>query len=107
VRSPRQQAPLLKASGTPVEASTIQAVVRGAAKAARIPFVVTSHTLRHTGAMHLLRNGADIAHVQKLLGHAHISTTAIYTRVFSKDLAAVPQRAHPREQYNRPRRKSP
>lgn len=107
VRSPRQQALFLKASGTPVEASTIQAVVRGAAKAAGIPFVVTSHTLRHTCATHLLRNGADIAHVQKLLGHAHISTTAIYTRVFPKDLAAVMKRAHPRERtYNRHRKRT-
>jgi integrase/recombinase XerD len=58
---------------------------------------LTPHTLRHTCATHLLRGGADIRHVQELLGHRSLATTALYTRVAIADLRAVIARSHPRE----------
>jgi len=57
---------------------------------------VSPHTLRHTCATHLLRGGADIRHVQELLGHRSLATTALYTRVAVEDLRQVLARAHPR-----------
>jgi integrase/recombinase XerD len=57
---------------------------------------VSPHTLRHTCATHLLRGGADIRHVQELLGHRRLATTALYTRVAVEDLRQVLARAHPR-----------
>jgi integrase/recombinase XerD len=57
---------------------------------------VSPHALRHTCATHLLRGGADIRHVQELLGHRCLATTALYTRVAIKDLREVLARAHPR-----------
>jgi integrase/recombinase XerD len=56
----------------------------------------TPHALRHTCATHLLRGGADIRHVQELLGHRCLSTTALYTRVAIEDLRQLIARAHPR-----------
>ena len=50
----------------------------------------------HSRATHLLRGGADIRHVQELLGHRCLATTALYTRVAIKDLREVLARAHPR-----------
>ena len=47
--------------------------------AGRSQWKITAHTLRHSCAMHLLNNGATIAHVKKLLGHADIQTTQQYT----------------------------
>ncbi len=57
---------------------------------------VFPHALRHTCATHLLRGGADIRHVQELLGHRCLATTALYTRVAIQDLREVLARAHPR-----------
>jgi integrase/recombinase XerD len=58
---------------------------------------VHPHALRHTCATHLLRGGADLRHVQAILGHRWIKTTALYTRVNIDDLRKVVARAHPRE----------
>jgi integrase/recombinase XerD len=55
------------------------------------------HALRHACATHLLRGGADIRHVQEILGHRWLKTTALYTRVTLDDLRKVIARAHPRE----------
>ena len=58
---------------------------------------VTPHALRHACATHLLRQGADIRHIQVLLGHASLSSTEIYTRVELSQLRQVLLRCHPRE----------
>jgi site-specific recombinase XerD len=67
---------------------------------------VTPYTLRHGCATHLLQNGADVRHVQKLLGHASLKT-AIYTHVAPEDLRHAVEKAHPRERaYNRRRKRA-
>ena len=74
----------------------LEDVVVTHAKAARIPGRVTPHALRHACATHLLEGGADVRHVQEILGHRCLETTALYTQVQVKSLAKVIERSHRR-----------
>ena len=63
--------------------------------AAGITKHVTPHCLRHSFATHLLERGTDIRHIQALLGHDKLDTTALYTRVATGTIAAIPSPLDP------------
>ncbi|HMS32234.1 MAG TPA: tyrosine-type recombinase/integrase [Candidatus Saccharibacteria bacterium] len=68
-------------SGSRLTTRSIQRIVAGSALKAGIVKKVTPHTMRHSFATSMLREGADIRSVQSLLGHSNIATTQIYTHV--------------------------
>jgi integrase/recombinase XerD len=79
----------------PVTPVTVERMVRKRARAAGIAQNVTPHVLRHTLATSLLRRGCDIRFIQKLLGHASVATTQIYTHVDTQALQQAYHRARP------------
>jgi integrase/recombinase XerD len=75
---------------------TIARMISDYRKMAQIQKKITCHSFRHTCATHMLIGGAKIRYIQELLGHSHISSTQIYTRVAIEDLKAIHLRCHPR-----------
>ena len=83
---------------TPLSSRSIERIMKKYAAAAGITKKITPHTLRHTFATDLLRNGADIRSVQSMLGHESITTTQVYTHVTDKHLHQVHKRFHSKKQ---------
>ncbi|TET82872.1 MAG: hypothetical protein E3J46_13155 [Desulfobacteraceae bacterium] len=83
--------------GGQINLSTINDIVRACVKRSGIKKRATTHTLRHTCATHMLKNGAPIRHIQEMLGHACIETTQVYTRVTINDLKEIHAKYHPSE----------
>ena len=57
---------------------------------------ITPHTLRHSFAVHLLENGADIDSLQELMGHSDISSTQMYTQFINQKIKSVYKKCHPK-----------
>lgn len=86
----------LNRQGQRLSDSQVRTRLRQAALQAGLPTSVHPHMLRHSFASHLLQSSGDLRAVQELLGHAHISTTQVYTKLDFQHLAKVYDAAHPR-----------
>ena len=86
----------LSARGKPLLRQNVYGILARQAKLAGLTRLVGPHTLRHTYAVDLVRNGADLRAVQELLGHESIETTQIYTQLNLDAVRAQFDSAHPR-----------
>jgi integrase/recombinase XerD len=80
---------LFNRAGGPLSPAAMRTRLADAAQNAGLKRHITPHMLRHSAATQLLESGADIRYVQRLLGHASITTTEIYTHVTDQALRRV------------------
>jgi integrase/recombinase XerD len=83
--------------GTAMRPQVLRRILMRYSNAAHLPRTATVHSLRHACATEMLRGGASVRHVQEMLGHSHITTTQIYTRVVPSDLKRIHNRTSPSE----------
>jgi integrase/recombinase XerC len=95
-RQPDRNAFFLARTGRRLNRRTVQQLVSAFLDQVDEDAGLSTHSLRHTFATHLLDAGADLRAVQELLGHASISTTQIYTHTSVERLKQVYRQAHPR-----------
>lgn len=93
-RKERATALLTSAQGERLSVSTIQLIVKNAARRAGITKKVSPHTLRHSFATNFISNDGNIRHLAILMGHNSIQTTAGYTHLVNNDLLREYQRFH-------------
>ena len=103
LKRPGESALFVSMTGTRLSAVQYGHWLRKYGTAASISKRVHPHALRHACATHLLKGGADLRHIQELLGHKNLETTSLYTRVGIEDLKEVIERCHPREKARRAR----
>jgi integrase/recombinase XerD len=86
----------MNVSGEPMSRQGFWKIIKAYGKSAGITHEITPQILRHSFALHMIENGADVASIQELLGHTDAAATQVYLGNRSKKIRDVYMGAHPR-----------
>ena len=93
---PDEQALFVNIGGARMSRQGFWKILKHYQQTAHIDKDITPHTLRHSFAVHLLENGADLNSVQELMGHSDISSTQMYANMINNKLKSVYEKCHPK-----------
>lgn len=96
IASPDESALFVNVSGSRMSRQGFWKILKHYQETAKIDKEITPHTLRHSFAVHLLENGADLGSLQELMGHSDISSTQMYTQLINQKLKSVYEKCHPK-----------
>ena len=96
ISAPNESALFVNINGNRMSRQGFWKILKHYQDTAHIDKEITPHTLRHSFAVHLLENGADVGSLQELMGHCDISSTQMYTQMVNQKLKSVYEKCHPK-----------
>ena len=96
VTDPDEKALFVNVGGSRMSRQGFWKILKHYQAKAGIQQEITPHTLRHSFAVHLIENGAELSAVKELMGHSDISSTQVYTQMINHKIKSVYDKCHPK-----------